>query len=504
MKRLIAALLAVLMLCALPLSAGCGKKDNGPCQHEHLSEWKIDKYATCLEQGIRHKECLDCGAIVLTQSYHMGHQYVNGVCTVCGHVKYDEQYMKYEPCTLNGVEGYIVEDLKDCKCEKLNIPATYNGKPVLAIAAGAFKNRDTVTDVLIPKSVVSVGEEAFLNCTSLKTVAFAVDSACTTIGNYAFAGCPALVSFTVPERVTRLPNHMFDGDGALEDLLLHDGITAIGVDVFEGCTSLLTTQKNGLAYLGNGENRYFLLLNAVDKTADAFAPEPGLKIVGAAAFAGCRNLTSLTLPDGVVSLSDYAVSGCATLTTVTLPASLRTVGDYAFAGCTSLAAVDLPQTLFGIGNCAFSDCTALTTVVLPDSLRALGSAVFSNTGVTAAEVDGDGLLYLGSAANPRFALVGITNETVTDLTLHADTRLIAGHALAGCNTLASVTLPAGLVGIGPAVFANCGALVFVTASGEASVADRIEDIPVSVSPGTPAAWAQALTGTYLFRYWFLQ
>lgn len=509
MKRLIAALLLCLLLCLPPLLAGCGQKEDGPCTHEHVSDWIYDTEATCQKQGIRHKECLDCGAVLVTESYHGSHQYENGVCKMCGRARYDEQYMRYKPCTVGGVEGYIVDDLGDCKSTKLNIPETHNGKPVLAIADRAFANRDTLTDVQIPKTVVSVGEEAFRNCTKLETVAFAAGSACESIGTYAFGDCPALTGFEVPRGVTRLASGLFHGDAALEDLLLHDGITAVGPEAFEGCVSLLTTVKNGMAYLGNGENRYFLLLDVTDKTATALSPEPGLKIVGAYAFAGCRDLAALTLPAGVVSLSDHAVGGCAALTDVLLPDSLAVIGDYAFAECSALSAVDLPQNLFGIGNCAFADCTALSAVTLPASLRALGSAAFENTSVVPTEVDG--LCCLGSADDPYFALVGITDKTVTTLSLPADVKLIAGSALSGCDALTSVTLPAGLVGIGPYAFrqeplpdAEQKALISVTAAGTPAVAARIEEAPAPLSLDSPAAWAEALTGTYLSHYWLLR
>ena len=500
MKRFAAALLFCLSLCLPFLLTGCGQDDTA-CAHEHVSDWIYDTEATCQKQGIRHKECLDCGKITVTESYHSGHQYENGVCKFCGRAQYDEQYT-YKNYTVGDVEGYIITALGYCKSAKLSVPETHDGKPVLAIGDRVFKGQSDITYVFIPKTVVSVGDEAFRDCAKLETVAFAAGSACTAIGNNAFCDCPALKKFEVPQGVTRLSNGLFSGDAVLEDLLLHDGITAVGVETFEGCVSLLTTKKDGMAYLGNGDNRYFLLLDVTDKTAAALAPEPGLKIVGSYAFTGCRNLTTLTLPAGVTSLSDYAVSGCSALQNVQLPDSLTVLGAYAFAGCASLAHVDLPQHLFGIGDCAFSDCSALSAVTLPASLRALGSAVFTHTAVMPTEVGG--LCYLGSADNPYFALVDVTDKTVTTLSPHADVKLIAGSALSGCGALTTVTLPAGLAGIGMAAFANCRALSSVTATGSVTVSERIGDAPVPLTLASPAAWAEALTGACLYRYWFLQ
>ena len=386
MKPVLPKIFLLLLCLVLPLLlSACGEKEE-PCTHENLSNWIIDKSATCQVQGIRHKECLDCGEIVKTESYHVGHQYENNVCIWCGRARYDEQYMKYEPYTVDGTEGYIVTDMGNCASQKLVIPETYKDKPVLAIGERAFYLREKVTDVFIPKTVVLIGDEAFRGCKNLKTVTFTVGSACTSLGAYAFGDCPALVSCTVPQGVTRLPNGLFAGDENLEELLLHDGITAVGVAAFDGCYSLLTNQKNGAAYLGNGENRYFLLLSVTDRTITSLTPEPGMKIVAAYAFAGCRDLTTLTLPDGVISLCEHAFDGCMALETVLLPDTLTTIGDYAFAGCAALTELTLPAGLMVLGECAFQNCTALTALTLPHALGVIGRAAFYGctalTGVT--------------------------------------------------------------------------------------------------------------------------
>ena len=80
----------------------------------------------------------------------------------------------------------------------------------------------------------------------------------------------------------------------------------------------------------------------------------------------------------------------------------------------------------------------------------------------------------------------------------------SASALANCNTLTEVALPADLVGIGPAAFDHCTALTAVAASGTVALAERPEDTPLPVTLDTAAEWAAALTDTYLYRYWFLR
>ena len=71
---------------------------------------------------------------------------------------------------------------------------------------------------------------------------------------------------------------------------------------------------------------------------------------------------------------------CRSLTSITLPDSLTSIGDYAFASCTSLTSINLPDSLTSIGGAAFYYCTSLSLVTsLPTIPPSLGSDVFGNT-----------------------------------------------------------------------------------------------------------------------------
>ena len=77
-------------------------------------------------------------------------------------------------------------------------------------------------------------------------------------------------------------------------------------------------------------------------------------------FAGCTKLTELTLPEGLVSVPDYAFTDCTSLETVILPDSLTGIGRYSFDSCTGLRRVWIPESVTNAGNGAFQDCGALT------------------------------------------------------------------------------------------------------------------------------------------------
>ena len=98
--------------------------------------------------------------------------------------------------------------------------------------------------------------------------------------------------------------------------------------------------------------------------------------IGNDAFDNCRSLTSVTIPDSVMSIGDSAFRYCTSLTSVTIPDSVTSIGGRAFDGCTSLTSVTIPDSVTSIGKGAFYDCTSLTSVTIPDSVTSIDEYAF--------------------------------------------------------------------------------------------------------------------------------
>ena len=69
-------------------------------------------------------------------------------------------------------ESYCVIGVNNKACMKVEIPATYNGKPVVAIENAAFEYCSNLTSVTIPDSLTNIGEWAFYNCSGLTSIKY--------------------------------------------------------------------------------------------------------------------------------------------------------------------------------------------------------------------------------------------------------------------------------------------------------------------------------------------
>ena len=94
------------------------------------------------------------------------------------------------------------------------------------------------------------------------------------------------------------------------------------------------------------------------------------------AFRGCSSLTSVTIPNSVTSIGDYAFCYCSGLTSINIPNTITTIGGYIFQGCSSLTSVTIPNSVTSIGNSAFNGCSGLTSITIPNSVTSIGDDAF--------------------------------------------------------------------------------------------------------------------------------
>jgi BspA type Leucine rich repeat region (6 copies) len=238
------------------------------------------------------------------------------------------------------------------------IPATTNGYPVVSIEADAFYDT-SVTSVTIPDSVTSIGDYAFLDCTSLTNITVvagnpAYSSANGVLFNHAET---TLVQFptgaggnyTIPNSITSITEWAFDGCTGLMSVTIPDSVTSIGDYAFADCY--------GLTSLTIGSS---------------------VTSIGDATFYSCTGLTNVTIPNSVTSITEWAFGDCTGLTSVTIGNSVTSIGYATFYSCTGLMSVTIPDSVSSIGGHAFDSCSSLTSVTIPSSVTSIGDYAFNS------------------------------------------------------------------------------------------------------------------------------
>ena len=166
-----------------------------------------------------------------------------------------------------------------------------------------------------------------------------------------------------------------DGKG----VLVFDGdVTSIGTNAFYRCETLASiTIPDSVTTIGDWA---FLVCSSLREFNGKYVSEDGrcLIIDGVLnSFAiGC-SATEYTIPDSVTEIGDYAFWYCSSLTSVTIPDSVTSIGANAFKGCSSLTSVIIPNSVTTIGYDAFRDCSSLTSVTIPDSVTTIGDDAFT-------------------------------------------------------------------------------------------------------------------------------
>ena len=100
----------------------------------------------------------------------------------------------------------------------------------------AFSGCRSLTSLILPSNVTSIGYSAFYGC--IRLTSLTLPSSVTSIGSSAFEACYGLFSLTLPSSVTEIGESAFRGCSGLTSLTLPSSVTSIGKSAFEGCSGL--------------------------------------------------------------------------------------------------------------------------------------------------------------------------------------------------------------------------------------------------------------------------
>ena len=257
--------------------------------------------------------------------------------------------------------GYIVYR-KSYEATKIVIPDTHRGLPVTGIGEGAFANCLSLKSIEIPSSVTRIGEGAFNSAHLMKDV-------------YYTGNVEEWLSITFdsersnPMSVGDNPNLYFD-EKLVTNIEIPNTIKSIPNYAFVNCHSLTSiTIPDSVTSIGDGAFRNCILLTSI------IIPD-SVTSIGEYAFGGCDALASITIPDSVMSIGYGAFVGCESLTSISIPNGITVIEGNTFAGCRSLGEIIIPSGVKEIGIRAFSNCRSLKSIIIPYSVQTMGEDVF--------------------------------------------------------------------------------------------------------------------------------
>lgn len=285
----------------------------------------------------------------------------------------------------------------DCSAlSSVNIPSNLR-----TIDIYAFYNCKKLPSVELPDGITTIGEFAFDDCTSMTSVKLPKNL--VSLGKLAFAGCTGLTSIVIPKSTVWMDLNPFFNCATLKSIVVEEGNPVY--DSRDNCNAIIHTATNELI----AGSLSTVIPNDVVSIADcAFEqlritslviPEGVVSIgkeafrdcwylrsieipstctaIGYGAFNDCNRLTSLTLPDGVERIEDWAISLCSGLNEFHIPETVTYIGEYAFQNLNRLTSINIPDGVTEIGQSAFAGCSGLTSITLPAGLTSIGTNAFS-------------------------------------------------------------------------------------------------------------------------------
>ena len=247
----------------------------------------------------------------------------------------------------SGMKSLKVLDIEDVTI------AAYDNSPANTIPAYAFIYNTELTEVILPKNLVSIGKGAFIDCENLKG------------------------TLTVPENVKYIEANAFYGCINLTgSLVIPGGVETIGTGAFARCSGLNGTLTLPQSLKAIGKQAFY----GCERLSGKLSIPEGIKTLENETFYNCEKIDELELPAGLTSIGENSFYFCTGFTgTLNLPASIKSIGKGAFAGCIGFTGgLIIPEKVVSIGEEAFRDCWGMDGMVsIPASVETIGGHAFN-------------------------------------------------------------------------------------------------------------------------------
>lgn len=223
---------------------------------------------------------------------------------------------------------------------------------IVELHTGAFANNDFV-NLKLPfyeTDYFAVGSDIFEGCKNMQTADISNYPADTFVSTGMFKNCNNLGEVTLPDHCGKIEASAFENCYALSKLYNTSLVRDVEENAFKNCTALGSFKSNNLRTIGSHAFENSGIGNIVlSNTTPNYSPLKA-SFVGDNAFAGCKSLTNITLPNDLTEIKENTFYMCINLKKgFSIPNSVKTIGANAF-GKTSITSIYIPQTVTSIDD----------------------------------------------------------------------------------------------------------------------------------------------------------
>jgi len=217
-----------------------------------------------------------------------------------------------------------------------------------AMPDGAFANKSTLTKIIFPKTLESIGKYAFAYCSNLMGD-LQLPEGLKIIGAGSFDGCISLFgSLNIPNSVHTIGNSAFrDCTGFSEHLNFGSGLISIDRYAFYNCSNFSGSLiiPDNVSFIGEEAFAECSGFDSILRLSE------NMNVISSSIFRNCSNFQgSLIIPSSVTEIAADAFSNCSSISELYLNSNISKIGDNAFNNCVNLEKItlqtSLPPTIF--------------------------------------------------------------------------------------------------------------------------------------------------------------
>ena len=384
----------------------------------------------------------------------------------------------------------------------VTIPGTVKGLSVITIGEYAFRNCSSLIAVNFPEGLKTIEDQAFFSCSLLK--ALILPSTLKSIGHQTFDNLSSLTSIHIPAGVSEFKGIAFGGCRNVKTITVDSSNSTF--DSRDNCNAIIETASNTLIASCQttiipstvntiGSNAFWCNYNL----SSIIIPK-SVRNISSGAFENCQSLSEIVVEDGnmyydsrnncnaiIDSRSNTLIVGCST---TKIPSSVTGIGDYAFYGCnnSNFTSISIPSGVKDIGRYAFRNCYYLKSVSLPSTLTSISDDAFSYCQNLSSINLPEGIINIGQSAFEECKSLKNVNLPSTLLT-------IGSYAFSGCSALTSITIPRNVEEIGNQVVTNCTSLTTIKVDSKNTYFDSRDNCNAIVKTATNTLIASCKNST---------